>query len=537
MAAEGISNTLSSATRGAKTFWQNQDASRRRLIVIVAVASIVLLSVLVWITSSTQYAVLYANLTPQDAGEILQELENRGVNAKAEGTDTILVDESEVDGLRMDLAAAGFPKSSTNLDILQQGSGFGITEEDKAVYRRYQLQEDLQNAIKTFDNVIDARVTLTIPRESSFLIESQQVPATAAVLLTLDPGTDMAPGNVKAISELVQKSVPNLQPSGVTIIDSNMHVLSAENGAEESLTAHDRQAMEREVSERLKSQIMALLQPVFGMGNVLAEVSVGLDFDESVVETIRFEPAEGMSSGLIASIEEIREVAAREGVGAGEPGTAENGAGVPIYPVVDTEDSVYEKNSQRINYEINTIQEQIVRAQGDISQLSVSVVLDSNAIDGLDYGDNVRQLVATAVGVSDEHITVDALPFRAGESLDDAFSDYTSIQERALQLEQLRFYIILGAIAFLSLIIFFSLLRLVRGRRRSREEEAAQAFPSLAPEQRASQALESAQHEEEGDETTLKKPEEIKERKAINGYINENPELVAGILKSWLAED
>ncbi len=38
-----------------------------------------------------------------------------------------------------------------------------MTEEDKVIYRRYQLQQDLQNSISTFSNVLDAQVSLHIP--------------------------------------------------------------------------------------------------------------------------------------------------------------------------------------------------------------------------------------------------------------------------------------------------------------------------------------------------------------------------------------
>jgi len=48
----------------------------------------------------------------------------------------------------MDLAAEGFPQDGETLDILQQGTGFGMTESDKQIYRRYQLQKDLETRSK-----------------------------------------------------------------------------------------------------------------------------------------------------------------------------------------------------------------------------------------------------------------------------------------------------------------------------------------------------------------------------------------------------
>ena len=537
MGEEGMGKRLGSTLDGLKTFWQKQDAAKKRLIVVLSVAGILVIGFLVWLLNATTYTVLYTNLSPQDAGEMMQELNSMNVSARAQGTDTILVPEDQVDWIRMELAATGFPRSSTNLDILKQGSGFGITEEDKAVYRRYQLQEDLQNAIKTFDNVTDARVSLIIPRESAFLIESQKIPATAAVLLTLEPGADLSQGNVIAISELVQKSVPNLQPEGVTIIDSHMRLLNNNNG-EDGFNAQDRQSMEQQVSERLKQQVMALLQPVFGPASVLAEVSVTLNFDETYIESVRFEPAPGMTSGMVASIEEIREASYRGVQGDGEAGVGENGAGIPIYPVIQAEDAIYEKNSERINYEINTIKEQLVKAQGDISHLSVSVILDSNRIAGADHTASVRQLVATAVGVDESLITVESLPFHAGEAMDDTFEDYAALQERQLRWQQTRFYLLLGSGFLLFIIIMLILARLVRGKRPDKEAQVGQMFPSLDPQRQAEQALAAAQQQAaEQEEQSVPEKKEQQEKKAIAGYIDDNPDLVVSILRSWMAEE
>jgi flagellar M-ring protein FliF len=88
------------------------------------------------------------------------------------------------------------------------------------VYRRYQLQQDLQNAIKTFSSISDAVVSLTLPEKSVFLIEDQTSNASAAVLLTLKPGASLSDGNVRAIAELVKNSVPDIQDDSISIIDN-----------------------------------------------------------------------------------------------------------------------------------------------------------------------------------------------------------------------------------------------------------------------------------------------------------------------------
>ncbi|NLW12434.1 MAG: flagellar M-ring protein FliF, partial [Clostridiaceae bacterium] len=230
MDKNAIANSFKGIGTKIKEFWQKYNASQKRMMIVLSVVVIVLLAFVVWFLNQTQYGVLYSNLEAGEAGQIVQQLEEMGVSVKTKGDNTVLVPQDQVDRLRMEMAASGLPENSANLNILEQGSGFGITEEDKAVYRRYQLQQDLQNAIKTFSSVADARVSLITQSESSFVIQDRVTPATAAVLLTLRPGAELSEQNVRAISALVQRSVPNLTKDNITVIDSQMNVLSSNDG-------------------------------------------------------------------------------------------------------------------------------------------------------------------------------------------------------------------------------------------------------------------------------------------------------------------
>jgi flagellar biosynthesis/type III secretory pathway M-ring protein FliF/YscJ len=106
-----------------------------------------------------------------------------------------------------------------------------------------------------------------------------------------------------------------------------MNVLSSNDGSDQ-MNSENQQTLQTQVSERLKKQINDLLQPVFGVGKVMTEVNVELNFDDAVVESVRFEPMEGSTNGIIASIDQIREVANEAAEVGGEAGTGDNGADV-----------------------------------------------------------------------------------------------------------------------------------------------------------------------------------------------------------------
>jgi len=514
--------TLNSVIKKANEFWTGIEKKKRIMFITIAAVAVVIIFSLVFFLNRTQYAVLYTNLDPKDAGEILSRLNEDNIDAKPQGADTILVPKKDVDRLRMQLATEGYPKSTLSLDIFQKGSGFGTTEEDKQVYKQYQLQEHLQNAIKTFDGVVDARVYLTMPKESAFVLSDEQKNATAAVLLTLEHGKNLSSDNVKAISQFVQKSVQNLKPEDITIVDSNMNVLSYEDDNEET-NFSNKFEMEKKIEEKLKSQVNNLLQPVFGVGKVIAEVNVTLDFDDKVTNTVKFEPIEGSSTGVIASIDSLREQIVGGDNAGGIPGLDSNG-GAPTYPVVDTENSVYQKNAEKINYEVNTIKEQIIKEKGQIKDLSVSVIIDSNEFKD-DYSENIKNLVSNAVGVSKDYISVEALPFNGSQSLKEAIENQKTLDQMMQDNKMKQFYIMLAIIILVILISSFILVKLIKAKKETIEENDRFEIPEFPPVEDTSL---DGSIEPNKDAQNIKKIEE---------KIDSTPELVANIIRSWISDE
>ena len=91
--------------------WKTLDAKKRRLIVVLGVAVLIVAVFSVWMLNITSYGVLYTNLSSSEAGEILAQLKEMGVDAKPDGSDTIVVPQDRIDTIRMELAAAGLPRN------------------------------------------------------------------------------------------------------------------------------------------------------------------------------------------------------------------------------------------------------------------------------------------------------------------------------------------------------------------------------------------------------------------------------------------
>ena len=95
-------------------FWQGLD--KKKKIYFAASVSLVILIIFVSVAmaSKKEYDVLYNNLDPKEAGEIVNLLKEQNVGVDTRGEGTILVPKKELDSIRMMLASEGYPKSTLN---------------------------------------------------------------------------------------------------------------------------------------------------------------------------------------------------------------------------------------------------------------------------------------------------------------------------------------------------------------------------------------------------------------------------------------
>jgi flagellar M-ring protein FliF len=515
----------------AESFKKMNKGQRTRIVVLVVIIIIIIIAVSVFLNQKS-YTVLYSGMNPSEAGEVLATLTEMGVDAKAQGSSTILVAEDQADNVRMELASQGYPNSGVSYDIFQNASGLGVTEMEKQVYYQFQLQENLRQTIIKMSKVDDAVVNIDLGEESSYVLSNNVQPATASVMLTLKNGVKLETSEVEAITEIVSKSISGLAEEDVRIIDSQMNLYST-GGDTETASVDTQMGLQGSVQQQLQSQVINLLSPVFGQENVLAEVNVKLNFDNRVTESIEFEPPAGGTEGLVVSMQELIEAISSDETGsaAGVAGIDANGSASEYLAALEGDDSsVYYNISREANYEINQTKTQIEEAKGQIEDLSVSVVLNSDGAD--DYTEEVKQLVATAIGVEEERITVQMLPFlKAAES--DEIASAMQLQQQMLSSVQSASTMRLVIIALTGLVVMIILLMIVRMFRKNKQEPVGLEYmadeviiPGAIPVggENADVSLDDL----DGEDGKLS---------ILEDYIGKNPESVANLLRNWLNEE
>lgn len=512
-------------------FFKNMEKKKlRRLIILASIIIVIIISVSVVLNQKT-YSVLYSGMEPSDAAQVLSTLDEMGVDAKADGESTILVAGDEVDTIRLQLASQGYPSSGLNYDLYKNATGLGVTDAEKKIYYQYQLQENLRTTIMEMDKVDDAVVNIDLGQDSSYVASDNNKASSASILLTLKEGKTLNSDEVNAIAELVSKSISGLELNNVRIVDTQMHLYTV--GAEDETENTDAKfALKNSVQSQFQQQIINLLSPVFGEDNVLAEVSVTLNFDKTVSESVEYSTPKGSDDGLVVSMKELVEAITNDTDGSVAGFDANGNASQYLSSLESDGNAVYYDISREVNYEVNQTTTQVENAKGKIDDISVSVILNSTNIDN--YSDEVKQLIATAIGANADNITVEMLPFDGmNESADDDTTNAFSVQQQMLsdmQSQETMRLVVLVIAGLIVAILLFSIIKMFRPKRVP--EGPAEGFELVADEEIVPEPGDPG-----SDSQNINFDSKDDNLSVLEEYIDKNPEAVANLLRNWLNEE
>ena len=186
--------------------WQALDTRRR--IIVAGATALTFAAVLALSGAATRpdMALLYAGLEGAQAGDIITALDQRAVRYEVRG-DSIYVDATKRDELRMALAAEGLPATGgAGYELLDSLSGFGTTSQmfDAAYWRA--KEGELARTILALPNVQTARVHLAIETGRGYRRDQN---GSASVTLTTNGGT-ITREQAAALKYLVSSGVPDL---------------------------------------------------------------------------------------------------------------------------------------------------------------------------------------------------------------------------------------------------------------------------------------------------------------------------------------
>lgn len=530
-----------------RTFFQKLSRPQQWLLGGSVVAVLVLLIGVTFWLQQPNWAILFSNLDPKDAGQIVAYLKDNKIPYQVQGSGgTIEVPASQVYELRVRMATQDMPREGgvRGFDIFDTEK-MGMTNRVFDLNYQRALSGELARTIMSIDGVERARVHLNIPKKQIFT--EMQDPASASVVLKLKPLVSLNPEQVKGISKLVAGAVPDLQPKNITITDGEGNILFDADtaGGNDSVARlnHDQLQIQHQTEREIKANVESLLGRVIGPEHVTVQVKALLDFDKEESVEKSYTPnnnaQEGDNTRVLRSEKTVTEKGkGTEAVPGGQPGTASNtNAGSGSYPQTDNNNQAsYNREDTTRNYEVPEVQTTRVKNPGQIKRLSLSVALDSsapalNAPEGLDANDpqvvNLRNLAAKAAGLDEKRgdtMAISALPFDN--------SAQEKEQAALRQQDQLEFWTRLFSYGLLGLVILLALIGgLVLLLRRRRRVEAEAVEESFLPEDLLP-ALE-APNDPLLQEASARRAYTVR---SLSDMAKEDPARMARLLRVWIQE-
>jgi flagellar M-ring protein FliF len=505
-----------------KEFWNGLDGvQKKRIYITTAILSFAIAVSLIFIAKPS-YTILISGADKKEVGEMTSILEENKIWYKIDnaGSD-ILIKASDNDRAQVILAQEGYPKGGMTFEDAIGMIGISTTESDKKQIWRKQQTSDLERKLRMLDNIEDASVSLALPEKSIFLTSNGEKSKPTA-WVRVKPTEELTSAQVKGIVMLVSRSVENLDPADVTVVDNNLNILNDQYEDEyiEAISTQEEMRFKKayELEQRVMKYFSVGQYDNFDTLRVVANPY--LDFNKSKSTSRTLLNPDGMDSGAIISSQE-RSEKLENGTMGGLPGTDSNPGETPLYQVGGDGKSSYQSGEKSINYDYDEMMTEEEKAIGTLvaerSTMAISLwygqrVTDEDKLSD-DFLEQVKNAASTATGIPVRNISVYKYKIAPQEEA----KIPTSHKIREL-IEQYGFFVML-------LVLVIGLLIAVAPRKAEKAEFLQKVAVAEGP-QAEEKKIEELKYE---DGSELKRQ--------IDNFVRQKPEAVAQLLRNWLTDD
>lgn len=346
------------------------------LLSLFAAVIMILTTCLCYWTLRPDYQLLFSQMQPQDAHQVIEALDESKVPYRLanQGQD-ILIPEELVDKTRLQLMGSAFHfKGNIGFELFDRND-FGMTDFSRKINYQRALQGELERTISSLEEVSQARIHLVLPEDHLFQTENNQ-PQAALTLRLIKPLSKI---QIKSIQQLIAASIPHMKAQDIVIVDQNGNNLGG--SADEASTDH--LAFKKSLEQHLNNKLQTMLRQVYPDEPLAVTVDATLNYDE-----LQRESLQPQTDGKMTHQKEVHH--------ATEDKTKKN--------------QVNNDLSLEKSFQYGTEKEQFKRATGYIEHLSISVALPANT--SAEKRLQIENLVKTTVGFNSQRgdsISVEAI--------------------------------------------------------------------------------------------------------------------------------
>lgn len=524
----GLDAKIKQLWHKVKAFFSTLSKKTRYLMVsafLIILAAVVTMAVL---HVTKPYSVLFTGLTASDMSSVLTTLDSRGVtDYKVQNNDTILVPESQEASLKASLLMEGYPSSGFGYSMYLDHVGSLSTESDRTTLYLFDLQDRLSAVVRCFDGVKDASVTIAQGEDRRFVLNSDDVVhASASVLVTMNGALKLTDQQAAAIRNLIGHAVKDLAIDDVSIADTAGNTYSGGDQTTASDASQLKLALQKQVNNNVRASILEVLTPLFGADNLSVSVNSTVDvsrtYEDSVTYTQPDWAADGSTNGegIIGSKVYDNTILSSNNTTVGGVAGTESNSDLSTYtegttPSNDQGQQI--RTSGQVNYNVDTSHTQKDSAGGIITDVMVSVSINSSVFDSIDTDALIRH-VARAAGIGSDVETekISILPFPF----------YSAAQTNPIQvgtgIPAWAFYALIAGLALFLIVMLVILLLRRRIKKRRSPVPPPQIVYQPEPAVRGANIMD------------LHTERSMELRKDVRDFAEENPEIAAQMVRSWL---
>ena len=535
-----------------KEMWQNLSQKSKKLLAIIASSTLLVIVVAIFLIArghKTEYQTLFTSLSQSEAQQVVSLLQEQNVPYLYDGkSGSLKVPAQSVDTLRAQLLSKGYPKSGFTYNMYIGNSGLMTTESDKKQYTLYDLQDRLGATVRLFEGVRDAKVTIAEGTEQNYALESDEpIEASASVVVTMEEGKSLGEKNAEAIKNLVARSVKGMNFTKVSVFDAGtMEEVGKDADEEGGGSATSITNLTATVENNIATNIKRVLAKIYGMENLAVSVKGTLNMAKLIQENTQYSVPEKMEAndktGLLHNEEVAGENAGSSGENAAGVAGADANADTPRYTTQNGNNSAndgYANSSATREWLYNVLKEQKEISPGVLEDATVAVVIntDDTSIPERD----LINLVADASGISREE---------AGDKITILRSlNKTNVQkteeektdtEKQTVLSRFPLWALIGAAVSAFLLLLILILLILRAKKRKKlkmlmeEEKANQEALSVKPSDEIAPIDEPDEYELNAEGRMI---HGMKLKKSIGEFADQNPQVVAKLIQSWMREE
>ncbi len=557
-----MNEKLKTVVTTVKTKWTDASKMAKILIISIPVVVIAIIIVLcVMLNSNKSTAVLFSGLSASESGEIASAIQELGVTDVTVNTNgDIIVPAEKADSLRMQMWAQGYPKTTINYDIWNNGVDLWSTDTDKREVKRQQLEARLGATIASMDKIQSATANITLPEVSNYALSDNKGESQCAVFIQLKADAEpLTNEEVRAIYRGVTTSVEGLTKENVSIMDSKLNSYEwvdpeLDQPEEDEDTdksgvdiARKRLEFEQEFVQVLKDGLGDMFTKMYGEDGFAFNVSARLNYDSRNTESTQYTPAEGTDHGVKDHEDKVTWGGALDEDG-GIVGVTPNADLSPDYPTyTGLEDGQnYYYNKEEIQYSVSNVKETVTKDGYSIDSLSVGLVVNqTNMTQG--ERDALQAIVANAAGTTVDLVSVYNIPFALSATNNGGANGDGNLQIITPPVDTFRntlLYVVVGLGIVLILLLVMTLMMSHSRKKKIRRRQEAAFAAAAQSGQTQTAAGATAQEQESPEEVDFniaslteeaaKESRETILKREISDFSKTNPEIVAQIIKNMM---